>query len=400
MIRGACTIVSSNYLAYARTLADSFRKFHPEYRFIVLLVDRLPPGFDATAEPFELVLVEDLAIPNFPQIAFKFGVVELNTNVKPTFLKMLLDAGIDELIYFDPDILLYASAETIYEQLSTNAVLLTPHSTSPSELNVYDEVLQLVNGTFNLGFIACSNTPEAHRFLQWWESRCLALGYNERWAGLFADQKWVNLAPCYFDSVKILKEIGCNVAYWNLHERSLTRSAQGWVVNGTSPLIFFHFSGVSADDTAVISKHSDTHDLESRPDLREIFRGYRNLLIAHGVDDARGYPYAFGYFDNGKPINRLQRALFAANLDRFGSADPFAASGPFYRWATRMHLQSTRDSVHRFGRKAYRTTDPRVRLINGILRLLVRVLGADRYTVLMKYLEYISVLRNQKDIFK
>ena len=33
-----------------------------------------------------------------------------------------------------------------------------------------------------------------------------------------------------------------------------------------------------------------------------------------------------------------------------------------------------------------------------MLRLALRLLGADRYTILMKYLGYVSVLRNQKDI--
>jgi hypothetical protein len=37
--------------------------------------------------------------------------------------------------------------------------------------------------------------------------------------------------------------------------------------------------------------------------------------------------------------------------------------------------------------------------VNSLLRMALRLLGADRYTVLMKYLAYISVLRNQKDIF-
>jgi hypothetical protein len=33
-----------------------------------------------------------------------------------------------------------------------------------------------------------------------------------------------------------------------------------------------------------------------------------------------------------------------------------------------------------------------------MMRLVLRLAGADRYTVLMKYLEFASVLRNQKDI--
>ncbi len=61
-----------------------------------------------THERFELVLVEELDIPNFDSIAFKYGILELNTNVKPTFLKKILAEGVDQMIYFDPEIFICA----------------------------------------------------------------------------------------------------------------------------------------------------------------------------------------------------------------------------------------------------------------------------------------------------
>lgn len=399
MIRAACTIVSLNYLSYARTLCDSFLNVHPESKFYVLLVDRLPEGFAPSVEKFELVLVEDLGIPNFESIAFKYGILELNTNVKPTFLKRILSGGVDQVIYFDPDILIFSALEPVYEALTTSAIVLTPHCTSPNEEGLYGEALLLVNGIFNLGFIAISKTAEVERFLDWWEHRCLTLGYNERWSGLFVDQKWINLVPCYFDSVHILKHPGCNVAYWNLHERMLEKAQTSWVVNGTVPLIFFHFSGMNVDGGDRISKHTDQFDLAARPDLAELFSNYRERLIGNDIRSAVHYPYAFGHFDNGVLVNKLQRAAFAANLKRFGSTNPFDSDGPFYRWAKLHHLQSRQDSSEKYGRKTYSKADVRVRLINAMMRLALRLLGADRYTILMKYLEYASLLRNQKDIF-
>jgi hypothetical protein len=162
--------------------------------------------------------------------------------------------------------------------------------------------------------------------------------------------------------------------------------------------VFFHFSGISIDGGSRISKHTDQFDLTSRPDLAELVRYYRQCLISNGIRKVSGYSYAFGQFDNGALVNRLQRAAFAANLDRFGSDNPFNAEGLFYRWARRHHLQSRQDSVGQYGRKAYNKADVRIRLVNTMLRLALRLLGADRYTILMKYLEYASVLRNQKDI--
>jgi hypothetical protein len=399
MIRAACTIISLNYLPYARTLCGSFLDLHPDYKFYVLLVDRLPEGFDISHEKFELVLVENLGIPNFESVAFKYDILQLNTNVKPTFLKKILDQGVDQLIYFDPDILICSALDPVYDALTGSGIVLIPHCTSPNEGGSYGELLLLSAGVFNLGFIAVSKSAETERFLVWWEQRCLTLGYEERWAGLFVDQKWINLAPCYFESVRVLKHPGCNVAYWNLHERMLEKIDGSWIVNRTAPLIFFHFSGISIDGGSRISKHTDQFDLTSRPDLAELFANYRQRLVSNGIRNVGPHNYAFGSFDNGALVNKLQRAAFAANLEKFGATHPFDARGPFYQWARRHHLQSRQDSVGKYGRKAYSKSDVRVRLVNTVMRLALRLLGADRYTVLMKYLEYASLLRNQKDIF-
>lgn len=399
MIRAACTIVSLNYLSYARTVCESYLELHPDHTFYVLLVDRIPNDVDLRREKFQIVLVEELGIANFESIAFKYDILEFNTAVKPTFLKSLLSRGVDELIYFDPDILICSRVNLIFDELSTNSIVLIPHALSPNDGAPNVESMLLFSGAFNLGFIAISNSAETSRFLNWWENRCLTLGYQERQSGLFVDQKWINLVPCFFDSVLVLKNPGCNVAYWNLHERTLEKTEKSWIVNGHTPLVFFHFSGVSVDGGNIISKGYDQFDLISRPDLKEIFEIYRSHLIRNGMRDMRHCSYAFGKFSNGQLINKLQRSLFSANLDRFSNSNPFDASGPFYAWAKKNHLQDTQESAGKYNRHTINKADPRVRSINSMLRLALRVLGADRYTVLMKYLSYISVLRNQKDIF-
>lgn len=399
MIRAACTIASFNYLPYARTLCESFLRLHPDYTFYVLLVDRLPEGVDLSHDKFKLVLVEDLGLPNFSSVAFKYGILELNTNVKPTFLRKILSEGVDQVLYFDPDILIYSPLDSLYSALGRDAILLIPHCTSPNEKGPYAESLLLVNGVFNLGFIGLSKSAVTERFLEWWECRCITLGYNERWAGLFVDQKWINLVPCYFDSVQIVKNPGCNVAYWNLHERILEKRQTAWIVNGSVPLMFFHFSGMSVKGGDSISRHTEQFDLVSRPNLAPLFADYRERLVRNGIRDSTLHRYAFGYFDNGTMVTKLQRAIFAANLEKFSSGNPFDSQGPFYKWAERRHLLTHRDSSEQYGRKAYSKLDRRIRFVHAAMRLVLRLLGPDRYTILMKYLEFASVLRNQKDIF-
>src|SRR5579863_8474224 len=109
MTRAACTIVSANYLHFAWTLAESFFKFHPNDEFHVLVVDHLPQGFVPRDLRVQVLEVEKLGLPNFRSLAFKYDLLELNTAVKPTFLKYLVDRGADKVLYFDPEIYLYRS---------------------------------------------------------------------------------------------------------------------------------------------------------------------------------------------------------------------------------------------------------------------------------------------------
>ncbi len=400
MKQAACTIVSLNYLPYARVLAQSFITHHPGMEFYVLLVDRVPGDMDLAGEQFTVVCVEDLGIPEFKSIAFKYDILELNTNVKPTFLKYLLKQGIDQIVYLDPDILIYHKLDPVFDALQLHPIVLIPHCLSPAQDGGASDLILLGGGVFNLGFVGVSNTSEGERFLSWWEERCLHLAFNEPRAFMFVDQKWANLVPCYFESSAILRHEGCNVAYWNLHEREISQSKTNWVVNGQRPLIFYHFSGISVDGGDRISKFTDSVNLSNRPDLRPLFEEYRALLLSCGFRELNERPYAFGVFDNGQFINRLTRSLYAANIDEFRGEDPFSSASRFYAYAKSLGVFSRRESAKRYSSKSINAGDRRVRAVNLFLRLALRILGADRYTMLMKYLSWASILRNQRSVLE
>ncbi len=398
MTTAACTIVSVNYLAYARTLSDSFLRMNPDSKFFVLLVDRPPSGWSSTDEHFEVFFVEDLGIPEFNDISFKYDILELNTNVKPTFLKFLLGRGIGSLLYLDPDIEIYHPLNFIYALLDEFAIVLTPHCISPTPVedrNLEQAFLSL--GVFNLGFLGVSGSPEARRFLDWWEDRCLGLGYAEARTGLFVDQKWANLVPCFFERVKILTHLGCNVAYWNIFERQLTVEAGTYSVNAVAPLIFFHFSGVDASPTERISpKARPDLTFASRPDLRPLFEGYKSRLRKNQRPTEASHQYAFRSFSNGVAVSTLARRVYGAIYkDARRDEDPFSTSGWYYRLAKRRRLIGQPDSSMKYSSGNVDFADRRLKLINFLFRALLLLLGNDRYSLLLKYLAYVSTLRNQ-----
>src|SRR5688572_23769768 len=126
----ACTIISKNYISYARTLANSFLAHHPGSPFFVLLVDRIDSHFEPESEKFHLTGIDALDIPDLSRFCFQYTILELNTAVKPYFLSHLLDKyGFKKLIYFDPDIIITENLSELSTLLDQHSIILTPHLT-------------------------------------------------------------------------------------------------------------------------------------------------------------------------------------------------------------------------------------------------------------------------------
>ncbi len=75
------TIVSANYLAYARILGESLAQHAPNAAFRVLLVDRATPAVQAAVAEagLRVTYAADLPIPDIEQVTYKYDIVELNT---------------------------------------------------------------------------------------------------------------------------------------------------------------------------------------------------------------------------------------------------------------------------------------------------------------------------------
>lgn len=398
----ACTIVSPNYLAYARTLAASYTAHHPDQPFFVLIVADLTDPAPFAGLGFTPVMLSELPLADIRGEAMKYDILELNTNVKPTFLKYLFRThGFDAAVYLDPDIFCYAPLAPVFDPIAAGAnAVLTPHMTTP----VFDGKLPseqdlLVNGTFNLGFIAVRNSTEGLRLLDWWEERVLNLGFSEGRTGLFVDQKWLNHAPGLFADVHISRYAGLNMAYWNIHERSLEPSGSGYTVRSqitdNVPLCFFHFSGIVVKDPDILSKHTNRFTLASRPDLQPLFTGYKAAVRANQGSAAEALPYGFDSMSDGTSITRLARRIYAAHQQHFTGEDPFQSGSRFGRFAARWGLMKGRIAPPSANWAAFNPKDRRVETVHKLLKMALRVLGPHKYDMLMRYLAHISVLRHQ-----
>jgi glycosyltransferase involved in cell wall biosynthesis/SAM-dependent methyltransferase len=351
----ACTIIARNYLAQARVLADSFLAQHPEGSFSVLVIDA-PDGWTTGArESFEILRPTEVGVDEleFHRMAMIYDVMELATAVKPSFLRYLLDRGVSDVTYFDPDIEIFDDLSEISRLAREHSIVLIPHSTDPLPHDGREpgEVTLLLAGMFNLGFVALGQDSDG--FLDWWSERvardCLVA--PER--GQFVDQRWVDFVPTLFDHY-VVRDPGYNVAHWNLQTRKFEWTDGRYLVNG-KPLRFFHYSGFDPEKPYILSKFlgpSPTILLSEEAALARICGEYAEKLFARGYRECVMQPYAFDALASGLPVDRRMRRLFRDALRAAERADDPEPPDPFDAETAEAFVEWLREPAHPGGHDA------------------------------------------------
>jgi hypothetical protein len=388
------TTSAANYFAYSRTLLRSVKDVHGDVDRFFLLADEvadITPFLDP--DTFEAVTVDKIGIPDYRKMAFVYNLVEFNTAVKPFFIQHLFARGYEKVIYLDPDIMVLDRLDAALEALNEHSIVVTPHQLAPLgnidgfKPDMAWETAALGTGIFNLGFIAVANTDEGRAFVDWWLNRCHYFCFVEAATGLFVDQKWVNLAPCYFKSLHILRHKGYNMAVWNLHERRLVDGK----VNGEVPLVFYHFSSFDIDDEVTISKHKPKITIAEHEELRDLFARYRRKLFQNGYNDSVKIPYGFGCYKDGTKIGALARKMF---VHVYNSAiDPFTVPG-------RRIFAVIRAEYNRDGSRQQGNDGKLEAFTKYLLRMSLMLFGESFYCLLIDSLGKMINMRNHKFLLK
>jgi len=339
------TSVSFSYLSRARVLAETVRKYHPDWTLWICISDREPDGFtfDIEDEHFDHVLwMEEFPIPEPESWAFKHNVVEMCTAVKGFALNRIFDAGADTVVYLDPDIALFGGL-TIISQLDAFSILLTPHLTDPETTDasiLENERSALLHGVYNLGFLVVRNPAEGRRFGRWWQDRLMLRCYEEAAFGVYTDQRWCDLVPALFDEVRVVRDPGLNVASWNLSKRTLSVDAFGRLRSNGVPLGFFHFTKIDHVGEVMIERYA-------RDSLVfELIKWYRAAMLSH---ETRGLPHrwwAFAKYSDGTAVTQDQRILYRSRPDlQVTFPNPFDAS-TYLSWLRGQGLEHGRRVTH------------------------------------------------------
>jgi hypothetical protein len=216
------------------------------------------------------------------------------------------------VLYLDPDCVVFAPLDFLASAAAERTIVLTPHLTKPMPRDglLPDEPFILSAGVYNLGFLGLGELARARDFLEFWKTRLEFDAINDQARMLFTDQRWIDFVPGMFEH-HIERDPGCNVAYWNAHERDL-RVVGETIMSGEQPLRFFHYSGFDPKHPELLSRHGRDRPrliLSEQPVLDLLCKRYCGQVHAQDFDGASSLPYWWETLPNGVRLSSIRRVL-------------------------------------------------------------------------------------------
>jgi len=410
------TVITKSYIGLAKALGNSIRKHNSNIDFYIFIADEPDanlPEFP-TDENIYINSRQSLDIDDdlWLQMAFKYNLVEFCTCIKPACFKYLFKKELyEKVIFFDPDIFVYRSLDSIFHSLDEYQVVLTPHVLSMQEKSTSDNPLYtfLKYGIYNLGFLALRKSAKTELFLTWWHERLKDECFFDDKFGLLTDQKWIIFLPGFLSASELLisRDRGLNLAPWNFFERKVEQSDGVFYVvdrlgveQTKTPLVFVHFSSFSYRDVA-----NGTASLPGYLDLGALFEPYGHGLKQADIEKYIQLKYTYKVFDNDIIISDLNRRIYRAYLEQgknfIREKNPFVTSenSLYKRFEAKklLTMEKAGNSGNSSGhphrnRQEVTGSSKQLKAMNLLSRTLLRFLGPQKYatviTNLGKYFTY------------
>jgi hypothetical protein len=188
--------------------------------------------------------------------------------------------------------------------------------------------------------------------LDWWEQEIRRRCTRDGSTAHFVDQKVVDVAPLLFEGVYLERGPGYNVAYWNIHSRTISFADGAWFSNN-QPLYFFHFSAFNPENAEILSENC-TRPLsaKNRP-LLGLLREYRDRLLENDHLTMRRLSYGHSRFVNGEEILYDTRKRFRVS-EQLQREEPMPfRSARMIRWNRISVCKHDHPTTFRFLRKIW-----------------------------------------------
>lgn len=412
MKKAIFTICAKNYIGLAQTLEASVKTRHSDIDFYIFVSDEIDAEDSFEPLAANIIIARDvLDIPRdqWYEMCFKYDLTEFATAIKPSCFKYLFNkVSVEKCIFFDPDILVYNSLDSVYNQLDSYSIILTPHITSIEDIytGALEERKLFYSGMYNLGFLALKNDGYSKKLLSWWEIRLKDRCFQDLMENYFTDQKWMDFIPSFFpEQALVSKDLGLNLAPWNFHEREIITEDSTFFVqrrnslseNERYPLTFVHFSGFNysalLNDEVV---QGNIKDLPIAKDLEKIFEVYTASLRQGSLSKFIGSSYSYNSFSNKVTISKVYRRLFRRLLsDGKINLNPFDSNSPFYQSLKKGGVLDNRmASADKIAISNVGNAENKALTINKLFFVIYKLIGPKFFFQLTKLMRLYSKIEN------
>jgi tetratricopeptide (TPR) repeat protein len=250
-----CSLSTRSHVPLMNTFAHSVRK-HFAGRIYLLVVDSDDPNL--VPEGTTLVRLSDVIEPEtWQKMVQRYNILELCCALKSYLVRFLARTVGCPIFYMDADTYLVGPLDALLPQRPNFSVFLTPHLLYPFSGDPHaEEIGMLCVGVYNGGMIGVGLSDDGIRFLDWWQDRVTRYAYDSREQGVFTDQKWLDLVPCFFKGVHVSRAIGLNLGHWRVcSERDFTYDVQEKLTFCGEPVTLMHMSGFKSDKPELLAQH-------------------------------------------------------------------------------------------------------------------------------------------------
>lgn len=250
-----CSLSTKSHLPLMNTLAQSVRK-HFTGRIYLLVVD----SDDASLIPADTTLVrlQDVIAPTvWQELQGRYNILELCCVLKSYLMRFVAKMVDSPILYLDADTYLLSPLAPLLPPSPDFSVLLTPHLTTPLPGDSHAEEIGMLSvGVYNGGVVGVGRAQDGIRFLDWWADRVTRYAYDSREQGVFTDQKWLDLVPCFFQNVHVSRASGINVGHWRVcSEQDFEDDATGQLMFRGQTVTHMHMSGFKTQRPDLLAQH-------------------------------------------------------------------------------------------------------------------------------------------------
>lgn len=273
-----CSLSTKSHVPLMNTLANSVRR-HFSGRIYLLVVDS--DDSNLIPEGTTLVRLSDVIEPSVWQdMVRRYNILELCCALKSFLMRFLARTVGCPIIYMDADTYALGPMDALLPERPDFSVFLTPHLLYPlsGELHA-EEIGMLCVGVYNGGMIGVGLGSDGIRFLDWWLDRVTRYAYDSREQGVFTDQKWLDLVPCFFKDVQISRAPGLNLGHWRVcSERDFALNPAGKLTFCGEPITVMHMSGFKSNRPDLLAQHLRPPVIQDSP-LGNFLQEYAREVI-------------------------------------------------------------------------------------------------------------------------